>query len=51
MKNRHLISYILFILGVVLLLGLGIGAGDWLKAVLLGLACAVVGFIFYRRGK
>ena len=29
MKNRHIISYILFILGVVLLLVLGLAGGRW----------------------
>jgi hypothetical protein len=51
MQNRHLISYILFVLGVVLLLALGLAEGQWLAGVLLGLACAIVGFIFRRRGK
>jgi len=51
MKNRHLISYIFFILGVVLVLALGLAAGNWTTGVLLGLACVITGLIFYRRGK
>jgi hypothetical protein len=51
MKNRHIISYVLFILGVVLLLVLGLASGRWFEGVVLGLVCAVVGVIFYRRSK
>jgi hypothetical protein len=51
MKDRHIISYILFVLGIVILLGLGLGAGRWSTGVLLGLACLIIGVIFYRRGK
>ncbi len=51
MKNRHLISYVLFILGVILLLALGLAGGRWVTGVLLGLVLAIVGLIFYRRGK
>ncbi len=51
MKDRHIISYVLFVLGIVILLGLGLGAGRWSAGVLLGLACLIIGVIFYRRGK
>jgi hypothetical protein len=51
MQNRHLLSYVLFILGVVVLLLIGLLAGEWLLGILLGLAFAVVGFIIYRRGR
>jgi hypothetical protein len=51
MKNRHLLSYLLFILGIVLLLGLGLAAGQLTTGVLLGLACMIGGLILYRRGK
>jgi hypothetical protein len=51
MKNRHIISYVLFILGIVLLLALGLTGGRWFASVVLGLAFAIVGVIFYRRGK
>jgi hypothetical protein len=51
MQNRHLLSYVLFILGVVVLLLIGLLAGEWLLGILLGLVFVVVGFIFYRRGR
>ena len=51
MKNRHIISYILIVLGVVLLLALGLAGGNWLTGVLLGLVFVIVGVVFYRRGK
>jgi hypothetical protein len=51
MKNRHIISYVLFVLGIVILLVLGLASGRWIEAVVLGLAFAVVGVIFHRRGK
>ena len=51
MQNRRLLSYVLFILGVVVLLLVGLLAGEWLLGILLGLAFVVVGFILYRRGR
>jgi Mn2+/Fe2+ NRAMP family transporter len=51
MKNRHIISYALFILGIVLLLVLGLAGGRWIEGVVLGLVFAIVGVIFYRRNK
>jgi hypothetical protein len=51
MKSRHVVSYVLFVLGVVLLLALGLAGGRWFAGVVLGLACVIVGAIFYRRGK
>lgn len=51
MKNRRIISYALFILGVVVFLIFGLGYGQWGTGVLLGLVLGVVGIIFYRREK
>lgn len=51
MDNRRIISYALFIIGVVLFLLLGLARGQWATGVLLGLAFEVAGIIFYRRGK
>ena len=51
MENRRIISYALFILGVVIFLALGLGAGQWGTGVGLGLVLGIAGIIFYRRGK
>jgi hypothetical protein len=51
LKNRHLISAVLFIIAVLLLLGFGAVRGQWTTGVLLGLVFAVAGIFFYRRGK
>ncbi len=51
MTNRRIISYTLFILGVVLFLIFGLAGGQWATGVLLGLALEIAGIIFYRRGK
>jgi len=50
MTNRRIISYALFILGVVLFLLFGLARGQWATGVLLGLALEIAGIIFYRRG-
>ncbi len=51
MNNRRIISYALFIIGVVLFLLFGLARGEWATGVLLGLAFEIGGLIFYRRGK
>jgi hypothetical protein len=51
MANRRILSYTLFILGIVVLVLFGLLVGDWLLGIALGLAFAVAGAIFYRRGK
>ena len=51
MENRRIMSYALFILGVVIFLILGLGAGQWGTGILLGLVLGIAGIIFYRRGK
>ena len=48
MKNRRLLSYILFAAGVAAFLIVGY-ARNWGAGLLVGLAFEVVGFIFYRR--
>jgi 1,4-dihydroxy-2-naphthoate octaprenyltransferase len=49
MKNRRLISYILFVLAVVLFLVLGLVGDNWLMGLLVGLLAVVVGIFFFRR--
>jgi len=51
MENRRIISYALFILGLVFLLVLGLARDQWATGVLVGLALEIGGIIFYRRGK
>ena len=51
MKKRHIISIVLFVLAVLLLLAFGLVADSWLLGVPLGLAFALAGLLFYRRGK
>lgn len=50
MGNRRLISYILFVLAVVLFLVLGLAGDNWLVGLLVGLLAVVVGIFFFRRG-
>ena len=51
-KQHHLISYILFAVALVLALaGVFAWANNGLMLLLVGAACALVGVIFYRRGK
>jgi hypothetical protein len=50
MGNRRVISYVLFALAVVMLL-VGVFSDQLLTGVLVGLAFALVGFVFLRRGK
>jgi hypothetical protein len=51
-KQRHLISYILFAIALILVLaGVFTWANNGLMLLLFGVACALVGAIFYRRGK
>jgi hypothetical protein len=50
-QTRRILSYTLFILGVIVFLALGLGAGRWVSAVGLGLVFELAGVIFYRRGK
>jgi len=49
-SNRRIISIVLFVLAVLLIL-VGIFSDFGLIGILLGLAAALVGVIFYRRGK
>lgn len=50
-SNRRIVSIVLFVLAVILVLA-GIVSAEFTAAgILLGLACAIVGIIFYRRGK
>ena len=49
--QRHLISYILFAVGVIALLLLGLLSQQWGTGVLLALVFGVAGVLFYRRGK
>jgi hypothetical protein len=51
MANRPILSYVLFILGVLVLVLFGLLGGEWLLGIALGLIFAVVGAILYRRGK
>ncbi len=51
MDNRRIISYALFILGVVALLLLGLLRSEWGTGLLVGLVFEIAGIIFYRRGK
>jgi pilus assembly protein CpaE len=51
MKNRHIISLVLFVVAVVLLIAVGLVTTKWLFAVLLGLVFVLAGLFFYRRGK
>ena len=49
--NRRLLSYALIVLAVVLVLLFGLLAKQWLAGLLLGLAFALAGLFFYRRGR
>ena len=49
-SNRRIISIVLFVVAVILII-LGVATEFGLTGVLLGLASAIVGAIFYRRGK
>ena len=51
MESRHIISIALFVLAGVLTLVLGLGANNWLLAVVVGLIFLLAGIIFYRRGR
>ena len=51
MQNRRLFSYTIFVLAVVVLLLLGLALEQWAVGIFVGLAFALVGIIFYRRGK
>jgi hypothetical protein len=48
--NRRIISIVLFVLAVVFIL-VGILTELGIAGILLGVAAAIVGVIFYRRGK
>lgn len=49
--GRRILSYVLFVIGVILaILGLVASPANWLL-VIVGVAFLVVGYIFYRRGK
>ena len=50
MKNRHIISYVLFILGLCFCWRSASPAGAGCRRAV-GLCLAIVGVIFYRRGK
>jgi hypothetical protein len=50
MASRHILSIALIVLGVILFVVLLL-ANQWLYGLLLGLIFAVVGVLFYRRGK
>jgi len=47
----HLLSIVLFILGIVVFLVTWLAGGKLLAAILLGLIFILVGLVFYRRGK
>ena len=51
MGNRHIISYVLFILALVFLLLLGLAGRQWLVGILISLVFVLAGIFFYRRGK
>lgn len=54
MYNRRLISYVLFVVGVLFILAalfLNVGAIEGLRGVLLGLVLLAGGTIFYRRAE
>jgi hypothetical protein len=51
MGNRRTFSYVLFILGILVFLLVGILAREWLYGILVGLICVIAAIIFYRRGK
>ena len=51
MGNRHIISYVLFVLALVILLLFGLAGRQWLAGVLVGLVFVLAGIFFYRRGK
>jgi len=48
--NRRIISIVLFVLAVILIL-VGLLTNLGLTGILIGVAAAIVGVIFYRRGK
>ena len=48
--NRRIISIVLFVLAVIMIL-IGILTEFGITAVVLGAIAAIVGIIFYRRGK
>lgn len=49
--NRHIISYVLFILALIFLLLLGLVGRQWFAGILVGLIFVLSGIFFYRRGK
>ena len=51
MQNRHLISYVLFALAVILFALVGLLSRQLATGVLVGLIFLIAGVIFYRRGK
>lgn len=51
MESRHILSYALFVLAIVLFLVFGLLGKNWLVGVAAGLIFAIVGVILYRRGK
>ena len=51
MENRHLISYVLFALAVILFAVVWLLGGQLATGILVGLIFLIVGVIFYRRGK
>ena len=51
MENRHILSYALFVLAVVLLLVIGLLVNNWPVGIAVALVFVVAGVIFYRRGK
>lgn len=51
METRRILSYALFIIGVLLFLAIGLLAREWLWGILVGLVFVIAAIIFYRRGK
>ncbi len=49
-SNRRIISIVFFVVAVLMVV-LGIATNLGITGVLIGLAAAVVGAVFYRRGK
>jgi len=47
----HILSIVLFILGVLLLLVIGLLGKSWLIGLLFGAIFVLAGLIFFRRGK
>lgn len=49
--SRHILSIVLFVVGVLFFLLLWLGGGNLLLGLVIGAAVELVGLIFFRRGK